>query len=85
MWWLTLDNDPKKGLFIQASDWTTKDFGGLHLPHVDPFGSFVIPYWVHYCYQLLVSFITLPVKSLLCEYHKGNQVSTKSCTNYFNR
>ena len=84
MWWL--DNDHKKGLFIQASDWTTKDFGGgLHLPYVDPFGSFVIPYWVHYCYQLLVSFITLPVKSLLCEYHKGNQVSTKSCTNYFNR
>jgi hypothetical protein len=44
-WWLPLDNDPKKGLLIQASDWTTKNLGGLHIPHVDLFGSFVVPYW----------------------------------------
>ena len=24
-WWIPLDNDPKKGLFIQASDWTAKN------------------------------------------------------------
>ena len=49
-WWLPLDNDPKKGLLIQASDWTTKNLGGLHIPHVDLVGSFVIPVSVHYCY-----------------------------------
>jgi hypothetical protein len=26
-WWLPLDNDPKKGLLMQASDWTTKSLG----------------------------------------------------------
>jgi hypothetical protein len=44
-WWLPLDNDPKKGLLMQASDWTTKSLGSLHIPHINPFGSFVIPYW----------------------------------------
>ncbi|HYA84863.1 MAG TPA: hypothetical protein VEH06_15650 [Candidatus Bathyarchaeia archaeon] len=44
-WWLPLDNDPKKGLLIQASDWTTKSLGSLPIPHIHPFGSFVIPYW----------------------------------------
>ena len=43
-WWLPLDNDPKKGMLIQASDWTTKNLGGLPIPHVGLFGSFVIPY-----------------------------------------
>jgi hypothetical protein len=44
-WWLPLDNDPKKGLLMQASDWTTKSLGSLHIPHINPVGSFVIPYW----------------------------------------
>ena len=44
-WWLPLDNNPKKGLLMQASDWTTKSLGSLHIPHINPFGSFVIPYW----------------------------------------
>ncbi|HEY7228682.1 MAG TPA: hypothetical protein VH481_11240 [Nitrososphaeraceae archaeon] len=44
-WWLPLDNDPKRGLLMQASDWTTKNLSGLHIPHVDFIGSFVIPYW----------------------------------------
>lgn len=44
-WWLPLDNDPKKGLLMQVSDWTTKNLGGLHIPHTGPFSSFVIPYW----------------------------------------
>ena len=44
-WWLPLDNDPKKGLLMQASDWTTKNLSGLHVPHIDLIGSFVIPYW----------------------------------------
>jgi hypothetical protein len=44
-WWLPLDNDPKKGLLMQAYDWTTKNLGGLHIPHIGQFNSFVIPYW----------------------------------------
>ncbi|HEY7572131.1 MAG TPA: hypothetical protein VH796_12265 [Nitrososphaeraceae archaeon] len=44
-WWLPLDNDPKRGLLMQASDWTTKNLSGLHIPHVDFIGSFVMPYW----------------------------------------
>lgn len=44
-WWLPLDNDPKKGLLMQASDWTAKNLGGLHIPHVDIIASFIIPYW----------------------------------------
>jgi hypothetical protein len=44
-WWLPLDTDPKKGLLMQASDWTTKSLGHVQIPHVNPFGSFVIPYW----------------------------------------
>ena len=44
-WWLPLDNDPKKGLLIQISDWTTRNIGALHVPHTDLFGNFVIPYW----------------------------------------
>ncbi len=28
-WWLPLDNDPKKGLLMQASDWTTKSLPTL--------------------------------------------------------
>ena len=44
-WWLPLDNDPKKGLLMQASDWTTKNLGGLHIPHIGQFNSLVIPYW----------------------------------------
>jgi len=44
-WWLPLDNDPKKGLLIQASDWTTKSLGSLPVPHIHQFGSFVIRYW----------------------------------------
>jgi hypothetical protein len=44
-WWLPLDNDPKKGLLMQASDWTTKSLGSLPIPHTHPFGSFVVPYW----------------------------------------
>jgi hypothetical protein len=30
---------------MQASDWTTKNLSGLHIPHVDFIGSFVMPYW----------------------------------------
>jgi len=44
-WWLPLDNDPKEGLLMQASDWTTKNLGSLLIPHVNPFGIFVIRYW----------------------------------------
>ncbi|MGC2573195.1 MAG: hypothetical protein WA364_16910 [Candidatus Nitrosopolaris sp.] len=44
-WWLPLDNDPKKGLLIHTSDWTTKSLGSLPVPHIYPFGSFVIRYW----------------------------------------
>jgi hypothetical protein len=44
-WWLPLDNDPKKGLLMQASDWTTKSLGFLPVPHINPFGNLVIPYW----------------------------------------
>ena len=44
-WWLPLDNDPKKGLLVQASDWTTKSLGSLPVAHIHSFGNFVIPYW----------------------------------------
>lgn len=44
-WWLPLDNDPKKGLLMQASDWTTKSLGYIYIPHTNLFGNFVIPYW----------------------------------------
>lgn len=44
-WWLPLDNDPKKGLLIQASDWTTKSLGSTPTLHINQFGNFVIPYW----------------------------------------
>jgi hypothetical protein len=44
-WWLPLDNDPKKGLLMQASDWTTKNLGYISIPHAYQFGNFVIPYW----------------------------------------
>ncbi len=45
-WWLPLDNDPKKGLLMQSTDWTVKGLGGIQIPHVTPFlGGFVLPYW----------------------------------------
>jgi hypothetical protein len=45
-WWLPLDNDPKKGLLMQASDWTAKNTGSLDIPHLSSWlGSFVIPNW----------------------------------------
>lgn len=44
-WWLPLDNDPKKGLLMQTSDWTVKTLGGISLPQVGPFQALVIPYW----------------------------------------
>ena len=44
-WSLPLDNDPKKGLLMQASDWTVKNLGGISLPSIDGFHAFVIPYW----------------------------------------
>ena len=45
-WWLPLDNDPKKGLLMQASDWTAKNVGSLEMPQVSSWvGSFVIPNW----------------------------------------
>jgi hypothetical protein len=44
-WWLPLDNDPKKGLLMQASDWTTRNLGYISIPHTGLFGNFVIPYW----------------------------------------
>lgn len=44
-WWLPLDNDPKKGLFMQASDWTVKTLGGINIPSMGPIHGFVIPYW----------------------------------------
>src|SRR5919202_1917680 len=44
-WWLPLDNDPKKGLLMQASDWTTRNLGYISMPHTGLFGNFVIPYW----------------------------------------
>jgi hypothetical protein len=48
-WWLPLDIDPKKGLLMQASDWTTKNLGYISIPH----SSFVIPYW--YIVAIIVS------------------------------
>jgi hypothetical protein len=44
-WWLPLDIDPKKGLLMQASDWTTRSLGGLPIHNLGAFGNFVIPYW----------------------------------------
>jgi predicted permease len=44
-WWLSLDNDPKKGFMMQASDWTTNNLGNISIPRDSVFGSFVIPYW----------------------------------------
>jgi hypothetical protein len=44
-WWLPLDNDQNKGLLMQVSDWTSKNLGALHIPHINAFGTFVIPYW----------------------------------------
>lgn len=45
-WWLPLDNDPKKGLLMQSTDWTAKGLGGIQIPHIGPFlGGFVLPYW----------------------------------------
>jgi hypothetical protein len=32
-WWLPLDNDPKKGFLMQASDWTTKNSGYISILH----------------------------------------------------
>lgn len=44
--WLPLDNDPKKGLLMQSTDWTVKGLGGIQIPHIAPFlGGFVLPYW----------------------------------------
>jgi hypothetical protein len=59
-WWLPLDNDPKKGLLMQASDWTTKSLGSLPIPHIRPFGNFVIPYWY------IISIIIAGILLLLC-------------------
>jgi len=47
-WWLPLDNDPKKGLLMQASDWTTKSLGYLSIPSACDKGycsSLGIPIW----------------------------------------
>jgi hypothetical protein len=44
-WWLPLDDDPKKGLLMQASDWTTRTLGGLTVPSLGNFHGFMIPYW----------------------------------------
>lgn len=43
--WLPLDNDSKRGLLMQASDWTTQNMGGLIIPKSTSFNGFVIPYW----------------------------------------
>lgn len=52
-WWLPLDNDSKRGLLMQASDWTTKNLGYISMPHTSILGSFVIPYW--YIIALIVA------------------------------
>jgi len=44
-WWLPLDNDPKRYLLMQTSDWTARTLGGLPVHALGIFGSFVIPYW----------------------------------------
>ena len=44
-WWLPLDDDPKRYLLMQASDWTTRTLGGLPVHNPGAFGSFVVPYW----------------------------------------
>lgn len=45
-WWLPLDNDPKRGMLMQASDWTTHNVGGLTISKSSLYGGgFVIPYW----------------------------------------
>jgi hypothetical protein len=44
-WWLPLDNDPKRYLLMQASDWTARTLGGLPVHNLGSLGSFVIPYW----------------------------------------
>jgi hypothetical protein len=44
-WWLPLDTDPKRGLLMQASDWTVKTLGGIPIQGVGPFHPVVIPYW----------------------------------------
>ena len=44
-WWLPLDNDPKRGMLMQASDWTTKSMGSTPIIHTNLLGNFVIPYW----------------------------------------
>ena len=44
-WWVPFDNDPKRGLLMQASDWTTHNIGGLIIPKSSSFDEFIIPYW----------------------------------------
>jgi hypothetical protein len=44
-WWLPLDNDPKRGLLMQPSDWTAHNIGGLIISKSSSFGGLVIPYW----------------------------------------
>jgi hypothetical protein len=74
-WWLPLDNDPKKGLLMQASDWTTKNLGSVQIPHINPFGSFAIPYWyiiaiviagIFYYYAFKRPKLKVPAETSLC-------------------
>jgi hypothetical protein len=44
-WWLPLDNDPNRGLLMQASDWTVRTLGGISIGGIDSVHPFVIPYW----------------------------------------
>ena len=41
-WWLPLDNDPKRSMLMQASDWTTKSVGSTLIIHTNLLGNFVI-------------------------------------------
>ena len=44
-WWLPLDNDPNRGLLMQASDWTVRTLGGIPVGATGSVHPFVIPYW----------------------------------------
>jgi hypothetical protein len=47
-WWLPLDNDPKRGLLMQTSDWTTHNMGGLIIQKSSSFNGFVIAAFFFY-------------------------------------
>jgi hypothetical protein len=77
--WLPLDNDPKRGLLMQVSDWTTtNNTDGLIIPKSSSFVGFVIPYHIGMLLQSL-----LQVCSFTMHSRKQYEKSKKGFSYYY--